>query len=171
MPDSTCRIYKGSLIIQVKMKKEGKKEAKKEEPKQSKEPLHWLVEPQSVLIHPPGELFQDAIILILLAVTTYLVAIYLYSINLVFFFVRWGSLALLVLTIFTIVYALKMFAHLIHGITRLTKPFKFLIFIAVLAGALLVVVYNDVIVPPFLRWLWNLPWENLNPFSFWWWYR
>jgi ABC-type multidrug transport system fused ATPase/permease subunit len=150
------------------MKKEEKKEAKKEE--QAKEPLHWLVEPQSVLVHPPGELFQDAIILILLAVATYLVSIYLYAINFTFFFVRWGSLALLVLAIFTITYVLKMFAHLIHGITRLRKPYKFGIFIAVLLGAFFVIIYRDAIVPPFLHWLWNLPWRNINPFSFFWWY-
>ena len=150
------------------MKKEEKKA--KAEPKPSKEPLHWLVEPQSVLIHPPGELFKDSIIFVLLALATYLVSIYLYAINFVFLFIRWGSLALLVLLICTIVSALKMVAHLIHGIARLRKPYKFAIFILIILGALSVIVYNRMIVPPFLRWLWSLPWSNINPFSFWWWY-
>jgi cation transport ATPase len=165
MYSTTCRIYKGSLLTQVKMKKE----EKKAEPKEAREKWQWLIEPQSVFTHPPGELFQDSIIFIVLALATYLVADYLHAINFAFFFIRWGSLALLVLTLATILYALKMLAHLIHGIARLRKPYKFTIFIAVIIGALLVIFYRDAIVPPFLRWLWRLPLGNLNPFSFYWW--
>ncbi|MEM4239659.1 MAG: hypothetical protein QXM31_00980 [Candidatus Woesearchaeota archaeon] len=151
------------------MKKE-EKEAKKAEPKPSKEPLQWLVEPQSVLVHPPGELFKDSIIFVMLALATFLVSIYLYAINFIFFFIRVGSLALLILSMATLVYALKMVAHLIHGIARLRKPYKLVIFVLVIIAAVLVVIYNNAIIPPVIRWLWNLPWGSLNPFSFWFWY-
>ncbi len=149
-----------------------KKEAKKAEPKPEKtrEKWQWLIEPQSVLVHPPGELFNDAIAFILLAVATYLVAVYLHAINFIFLFIRWGSLVLLILTIATIVYALKMVAHLIHGISRLRRQYKFAIFIAIIVCAILMLVYKDAIVPPFINWLWRAPWSNLNPFSFWWWH-
>ena len=148
------------------MKKEEKR-AKAEPKAEKKEKWQWLIEPQSVFTHPPGELFQDSIAFILLALATYLVADYLYAINIVFFFIRWGSLALLILTIATFVYALKMIAHLIHGISRLRKPYKFTIFIAIILAALMVVFYRDAIVPQFIRWLWMLPWSNLNPLGFW----
>jgi hypothetical protein len=146
-----------------------KKEVQKAEPKEEKQRWRWLIEPQSVLVHPPGELFNDAIAFVLLVLATYLAAIYLRAINFVFFFIRWGSLVLLILTIATIVYALKMLAHLIHGIARLKKQYKFAIFIAVIIIAILVIVYRDAIVLPFISWLWRVPWSNFNPFSFWWW--
>jgi len=160
----------GFIKVRFLCRLEMKKEAKKAEPKEekAKEKWQWLIEPQSVLSHPPGELFRDSIIFVLLALATYLAAIYLNSINLVFFFIRLGSLALLVLGIATILYALKMLAHLIHGIARLRKPYKLVIFIAVIIGAVLVIIYRDAIVPPFIRWLWRLPWSSLNPLTFWW---
>jgi hypothetical protein len=163
MHSATCRIYKGSLLTLLKMKKEDKKA--KAEPKQEK--WQWLIEPQSAFMHQPGELFQDSIIFIALALATCLVAIYLYAINFVFLFVRWGSLALLILTFATIVYTFKMIGHLIHGIARLRKPYKLVIFIALLIGALLVIFYRDAIIPPFIRWLWKIPWFNLNPLAIW----
>jgi hypothetical protein len=145
------------------MKKEA--EPKEEKPRGS---WQWLIEPQSVMVHPPGELFQDSVIFVLLALATFLVSIYLGWINVIFIFVRWGSLLLLILSLATIVYALKMIAHLIHGIARLRKPYKFGIFIAVIICALLVVVYRNAIIPPIIRWLWLLPWSNLNPLAVWW---
>jgi hypothetical protein len=142
---------------------------KKEEKQQPKEKWQWLLEPQSVLVHPPGELFKDSIVFIVLALATYLVSVYLPAVNFVFFFIRWGSLVLLVLTIATIICALKLVAHLIHGIVRLKSAYKLLIFFIIAVLAIMVIAYKDILIPPLIRWLWRLPLGNLNPFSFYWW--
>lgn len=125
----------------------------------------WLLSPASVLQHPPGELFQDAVILVVLALATVLLNTYLVFVNVSFFFIRWGSLVLLVLTVATILYVLKLLAHLVHGIAALRKPYKLALFALIVLLAVYAYLRQDAFVPWLLRSLTRIPWSNLNPLA------
>jgi hypothetical protein len=136
-------------------------------PRPAKNRWHWLIEPPSLPVHPPGELFKDTLVLIILALATHLTNIFLDSFNIAFLFIRIGSLLLLILTIATVIYVLKMIAHLLHGLMRLRKQYKFLVLAIVVAGAILATAHKEAVVSWLLTLLWQIPWQDLNPVSFW----
>jgi cation transport ATPase len=125
-------------------------------------------ERRSVMVHPPGELFRDAVIFIALLLATLIVNRYLPFLNIVFLFVKWGSLLLLLLTIATITYLFKLFAHLWHGISTLSRTWKAVIFIFIVMLAVYLFLIQDAYMPGLIGLFWNMPWERINPISLWW---
>lgn len=132
---------------------------------QPQDKWRWLLSPVSVLQHPPGELFQDAVVFVVLLLATALLNAYLAFVNVSFLFVRWGSLVLLVLAAATILYLLKLIAHLAHGIALLKKQYKAALFVIIVLLALYAYVRREAIVPWLLRQLARVPWNNLNPLA------
>jgi hypothetical protein len=122
----------------------------------------------TTLQHPPGQLWQDAVIFVILAVASILVNNYVWFFNFwTFLFVRPGSLLLLVLVVATLVYAVRIVGHLAHGILALRKEYRAIIFVLIVIAAALVLLFQHVVVPSVIGFLLSLPWSNLYPFTFW----
>jgi hypothetical protein len=125
-------------------------------------------ERRSVMVHPPGELFRDAVIFIALLLATLIVNRYLPFLNAVFLFVKWGSFLLLLLTIATIIYLCKLLAHFWHGISTLSRTWKAVIFIFIVMLAVYLFLIQDAYMPQLIGFFWNIPWERINPIALWW---
>jgi hypothetical protein len=125
-------------------------------------------ERRSVMVHPPGELFRDAVIFIALLLATLIVNRYLPFLNVVFLFVKWGSFLLLLLTIATIIFFFKLLAHLWHGVITLSRTWQAIIFVLIVMLAVYLFLIQDAYMPQLIGLFWNIPWERINPVSLWW---
>jgi len=133
----------------------------------ARKPLSWLLSPSSLASHPPGVLLTDAIVLVVLALGTLLTNNFLGALNTYdVFFVRPGSLLLLVFSIATLIYILKMIAHAFHAIVRLRGIYKAVLFILVVIAAAWVFLNQDTAVPYIANIFRIIPWGNLNPLTF-----
>jgi hypothetical protein len=133
----------------------------------SGKPLNWLLSPTSLASHPPGVLLTDAIVLVVLALVTLLTNNFLGGLNAYeVFFVRPGSLVLLVFSIATLIFVLKMIAHAFHAIARLRGVYKAVLFILIVMAAAWVFLNQDTAVPYIANVFRMIPWDNLNPLTF-----
>jgi hypothetical protein len=130
-------------------------------------PLSWLISPGSLASHPPGVLLADAIVLVVLVLVTLLTNNFLAALNAHdVFFIRPGSLLLLVFSIATLIYALKMIAHAFHAIARLRGVYKAVLFILIVMTAAWVFLNQDTAVPYIANVFRMIPWDSLNPLTF-----
>ncbi len=142
------------------MKKKVKKEEKAEVSK-------TLLSRPVAFIHPPGTLWIDAVVFVVLLLATSLVNNFLYYLN--FFsllFVRFGSLLLLILVVATLVYFMKLIAHLGHGIIALKTSYRVALFILILLAALYIYLNQEYYGLRIIELIQRIPFRNIYPFTF-----